>query len=86
MKTQTELKDIYIHETHTMYQENGELHLINDTQHIVINCDTFFNDLPHIVRLVIQGRENTNKIIKNLLWNTINTDIYVNEMKNKRYK
>ena len=73
MKTQAELKDIYIHETHTIWQKNGELHLLNDTQHIVINCDTFFNDLPHIVRLVIEGREEQNKMIKTLLWDTINT-------------
>jgi hypothetical protein len=61
-KPETELTDIYIHETHTMWQENGELHLLNDTQHIVINCDTFYNDLPHIVNFVIQGREEQNKL------------------------
>lgn len=77
----TELKYTYLHDTHTMYQDNGELHLINDTQHIVINCDTFFNDLPHIVRLVIEGREKQNKIIKDLLWDTINTQTYIDKIK-----
>ena len=72
MKTETELQNVYIHETHTMYQNNGELHLINDTQHIVINCDTFFNDLPHLIKLVIEGRDKNNKIIKNLIWDTVN--------------
>ena len=65
------LKNIYIHETHTMYQENGELHLINETQHIVINCDTFFNDLPHIISLVIQGREQQNNLVLNSLKETL---------------
>ena len=67
----TELKNIYIHETHTMYQENGELHLVNDTQHIVINCDTFYNDLPHIISLVIQGRDEQNKLVLNSLKETL---------------
>ena len=71
MKTQTELKDIYIHETHTTWQENGELHLLNDTQHIVINCDTFFCDLPGIINLVIQGREEQNKLIIDSLKDTL---------------
>jgi hypothetical protein len=72
MKNKTELQNVYIHETHTMYQFDGELHLINDTQHIVINCDTFFNDLPHLIKLVIEGRDKNNKIIKNLIWDTVN--------------
>jgi len=71
MKTQTELKDIYIHETHTIWQEYGELHLLNDTQHIVINCDTFFCDLPGIINLVIQGREEQNKLIIDSLKDTL---------------
>lgn len=70
-KPETELKDIYIHETHTMWQESGELHLLNDTQHIVINCDTFYNDLPHIISLVIQGREEQNKLIIESLKDTL---------------
>lgn len=76
-----DLKYTYLHDTHTMYQDNGELHLINDTQCIVINCDTFFNDLPHIIRLVIEGREKQNKIIKDLLWDTINTQTKIDKIK-----
>ena len=71
MKTKTELKDIYIHETHTLWQENGEVHLLNDTQHIVINCDTFFCDLPSIIRLVIEGREEQTKLTLDNLKDTL---------------
>ena len=35
------MSNIYIHETHTIYAENNELHLVSDSHHIVINIDTF---------------------------------------------
>lgn len=67
----TELKYTYLHDTHTMYQDNGELHLVNDTQCIVINCDTFYNDLPHLIRLVTEGRNERTELTKESLKQTL---------------
>ena len=55
------MKDIYIHETHTIYVDNGELHLINDKQNIVININTFIHDLPSIIYLCKKEYKKTNK-------------------------
>ena len=51
----------YIHETHTIYVDNGELHLINDKQNIVININTFIHDLPSIIYLCKKEYKKTNK-------------------------
>ena len=51
----------YLHETHTIYAIDGELHLLNDTQSIVINIDTFIHDLPSIVSLCTKEHKKTNK-------------------------
>ena len=55
------MKNTYIHETHTIYATDNELHLINDTQSIVINIDTFIHDLPAIIRLCKTEYKKTNK-------------------------
>ena len=55
------MKDIYIHETHTIYATDNELHLINDTQTIVINIQTFIHDLPSIIYLCKKEYKKTNK-------------------------
>ena len=55
------MNNIYIHETHTIYVDNGELHLINDMHSIVINIDTFIHDLPTIVSLCTKEYKKTNK-------------------------
>ena len=55
------MKDIYIHETHTIYVDSGELHLINDKQTIVININTFIHDLPSILYLCKKEYKKTNK-------------------------
>ena len=53
--------NIYIHETHTIYVDNGELHLINDKQNIVININNFIHDLPSILYLCKKEYKKTNK-------------------------
>ena len=71
------MKNIYIHETHTLYAQNNELHLLNDTQSIVINIDTFIHDLPAIIRLCKTEYKKSNKelykrienALKKQLWN-----------------
>ena len=55
------MNNTYLHETHTIYVENNELHLINDKQTIVINIDTFMHDLPAIVSLCSKEYKKTNK-------------------------
>ena len=53
--------NIYLHETHTIYATDNELHLINDTQNIVINIQTFIHDLPSIIYLCKKEYKKTNK-------------------------
>ena len=55
------MKNTYLHETHTIYAIDNELHLINDTQSIVINIDTFIHDLPSIIRLCKTEYKKSNK-------------------------
>ena len=55
------MQNIYIHETHTIYAIDNELHLINDKQSIVINIDTFIHDLPSIIRLCKKEHKKSNK-------------------------
>ncbi len=56
-----ELKHTYLHESHTLYTNSGELHIVNDTQHIVINIDTFIKDLPSIIYMCKNEYNKTNK-------------------------
>ena len=55
------MQDIYIDDSQTLYADNNELHLINDTQSIVINIDTFIHDLPSIIRLCKTEHKKSNK-------------------------
>ena len=55
------MDNIYIHETHTIYVEHNELHLINDTQSIVINIQTFIHDLPSVIYLCKKEYKKHNK-------------------------
>jgi len=57
-------KIIYVHETHTLSCENGELYIQGDFGEIVWNCETLFTDLPFIIRLVLKEREQTDKRIR----------------------
>jgi hypothetical protein len=57
------LKNIYIHETHSLSCENGELYIEGEFGSIVWNCETLFADLPHIIRMVLKSREETDKRI-----------------------
>jgi hypothetical protein len=54
----------YIHETDTIFEANGELHLISDEKTVVFNCEFLFNDLPIIIDKVLKARTETNKRIK----------------------
>jgi hypothetical protein len=62
----------YIHETDTIYESNGELHLISGEKTVVFNCEGLFNDLPYIIDRVMNARKETDERIKQELINTIN--------------
>ena len=55
------MKNTYLHETHTIYATDNELHLINDAQTIVININTFIHDLPSIIYLCKRENKKSNK-------------------------
>jgi len=51
------MKHTYIHETHTMFSENGEVHLVNDTNTIVFNARNLLQDLDSMLYLAIKQRK-----------------------------
>ena len=67
------MKHTYIHETHTMFSENGEIHLINDTNTIVFNARNLLQDLDFILHLAIKEVNKENKDLKDRLKETIKT-------------
>ena len=71
MKNKTESQNVYVHETQTLFVDSGELHLITENHSIVFNCDTLFIDLPSIIRLTIQGRNEQRKLTIDQLKETL---------------
>jgi hypothetical protein len=57
-------KQMYVHETHSLSQSNGELYISGEFGEIVWNAETLFMDLPHIVNLVYKSREATDKRVR----------------------
>jgi len=47
-------KNVYLHETDTIFADSGELHLVSDNLNIVINCSNLIQDLAIINDLVIK--------------------------------
>ena len=58
---ETQWLNKYIHETESLTASNGELYLKGDFGTIVWNCETLFNDLPFICKLVLEQRLETDK-------------------------
>lgn len=58
------MKYTYLPDTHTIFEENGELHLIGDDITVIINCENFYNDLPIILKHVMQARSERTKLIE----------------------
>ena len=57
----------YLHDIHTLYENNGELHLVSQNKTVIFNCEELFNDLPHIFELVLKARkENTKQVTKEI--------------------
>ena len=57
-------KQMYVHETESLSESNGELHISGEFGEIVWNAETLFMDLPHIVNLVYKSREATDKRVR----------------------
>jgi len=68
-----ENKTIYIHETHTLYADNGELYMIydNNDKQLVFNIDTLYKDLPSIIRLCIEQKNKMDKFFLDDLKKTV---------------
>lgn len=64
---ETSIKNIYIHETHSLSCSNGELYISGENFDIVWNTETLFTDLPYIIKMVLASREETDKRIKDQL-------------------
>jgi hypothetical protein len=58
------ITNIYIHETHSLSCSNGELYISGENFDIVWNTETLFTDLPHIIKMVLDSRKETDKRIK----------------------
>lgn len=54
----------YLPDTHTIYEANGELHLVSNEKTVIIDCETLYNDLPFIVELVLNARKERTKLIE----------------------
>ena len=67
------MKHTYIHETHTMFSENGEVHLINDNNVVVFNARNLLQDLDSMLYLAIKEVNKENKELKYRLKETIKT-------------
>jgi hypothetical protein len=58
------MKYTYIPDTHTIFESNGELHLVSENRTVIINCETLYNDLPFIIELVLKAREERTELIE----------------------
>ena len=48
-KKKKELKRMYLHNTETIWAQDGELHLINNDNYLVINITNLYFDLDSII-------------------------------------
>jgi len=67
------MNNTYIHETHTIYSENGEVHLVNDNNTVVFNARNLLQDLNTILYYAIKEVDKENKELKNRLRETLET-------------
>ena len=63
----------YIHETHTIWANNGEVYLQTDTDTIVFNARNLLRDLEPMLYLTIKEVNKENKDLKDRLKETIKT-------------
>ena len=65
------MKYTYIHETETIWAENGEIHLQTENDIIVFNASTLINDLDTITKLVFDEVKKEQKNIKKRIKQTL---------------
>jgi hypothetical protein len=73
------MKYTYLPDTHTIFEANGELHLVSENRTVIINCETFYNDLPFIIELVLKAREERTELIEKELIQVITQKTKNNE-------
>ena len=67
------MKHTYIHETHTIWANNGEVYLQTENDTIVFNARNLLQDLEPILYLTIKEVNKGNKDLKDRLKETIKT-------------
>ena len=65
------MKNTYIHETHTIWANNGEVYLQTENDTIVFNARNLLQDLEPILYLTIKEVNKENKDLKDRLKETI---------------
>lgn len=73
------MKYTYLPDTHTIFEANGELHLVSENRTVIIDCETLYNDLPFIIELVLNARKEKTELIEKELIQVITQKIKQNE-------
>lgn len=61
------MKTIYIHETITIWSDNGEIYLETEDNVLVFNAETLFNDIPTIMTLALKERKKQEEMILEIM-------------------
>jgi len=61
------MKYTYLPDTHTIFESNGELHLVSNNRTVIIDCETLYPDLPFIIELVLKARVEKTEFIEKQL-------------------
>lgn len=73
------MKYTYLPDTHTIFEANGELHLVSENRTVIIDCEMLYNDLPFIIELVLKAREERTELIEKELIQVITQKTKQNE-------
>ena len=73
------MKYTYLPDTHTIFEANGELHLVSENRTVIIDCETLYNDLPFIIELVLKARKEKTELIEKELIQVITQKTKNNE-------
>ena len=64
-------ENIYIHETHTIWSDNGEVYLETDNQTIVFNASNLFKDLDYLIHITFEEVNEEQKRVKRSIKQTL---------------
>ena len=73
------MKYTYLPDTHTIFEANGELHLVSENRTVIIDCETLYTDLPFIIELVLKARKERTELIEKELIQVITQKTKNNE-------